>query len=123
MKRDFTYISDVVEAIYRCSKKPAKVNPYFNKKDPEPSSSDSPFRIFNLGNSNSIELLRFIECLEDALGVKAIKEYLPMQPGDVEETAANTNALSEWINFTPNTQLEDGIKKFADWFIQYYKSD
>ncbi len=120
MKRDFTFIDDVVEAIYRCVKKPAVPNPLFNKLNPDPSSSDCPFRVFNLGNNNSVELLSFIKTIEDQLGVEAIKEYLPMQPGDVEETAADTEALDSWIGFSPNTSLKDGIKKFIDWYKKYY---
>ena len=120
MKRDFTYIDDIVEAIYRCSRKPADQNTFFDKSKPDPSSSDCPFRIFNLGNSKSIELLSFIEALENQLGLEAIKEYLPIQPGDVEETASDTNALNKWINFSPNTSLRSGIKKFTDWYLDYY---
>ena len=121
MKRDFTYIDDIVEAIFRCCKKPATGNPNFNNSSPDPSTSNSPHRIFNLGNSNTIELLKFIEFLEEELGIEAIKEYLPMQQGDVEETAADTNAIKDWINFAPNTSLKTGIKNFANWFLEYSK--
>tara|TARA_B100000989_G_scaffold59069_1_gene40237 strand:+ start:8234 stop:9253 length:1020 start_codon:yes stop_codon:yes gene_type:complete len=121
MKRDFTYIEDVVEAVIRCAKKPATPNINFNQLKPEPSTSDAPHRIFNLGNSKPIKLLNFIEILENELGKKAIKKFLPMQLGDVKETASDTTALQEWIDFCPDTSLRSGIKKFATWFLDYYK--
>ena len=103
MKRDFTYIDDIVESIIRCCRKPATPNNNFDRYEPEASTSYAPYRIFNLGNSKSIELMQFISCLEEVMGIEAIKEYLPMQPGDVKETAADTSRLEEWINFSPNT--------------------
>tara|TARA_B100000161_G_C33553557_1_gene416600 strand:+ start:1704 stop:2732 length:1029 start_codon:yes stop_codon:yes gene_type:complete len=121
MKRDFTYIDDIVESIFRCCKKTATTNIKFDRNNPEPSTSYAPFRIFNLGNSKSIELMKFINYLEEAMGKEAIKEYLPIQPGDVEETAADTSSLEKWINFAPNTPLEKGIKDFTTWFKNYYK--
>ena len=120
MKRDFTYIDDIVEAIYRCIKKPATKDEFFNPIVPNPSTAICPHRIFNLGNSDPIELKEFIECLENEFGVKAIKEYLPIQPGDVEETAADNSALNEWIDFKPQTKLKKGIKNFANWYKDYY---
>ena len=121
MIRDFTFIDDVVEGIFRCCKKPATPYLNFDKLNPNPSISDAPFRVFNLGNSNPTNLLKFIEMLEMELGIKAIKEYLPIQPGDVEETASNTKALSDWIGFTPQTSLSIGIKEFCKWFKSFYK--
>ncbi len=121
MKRDFTYIDDIVEGIYRCCSKPAFINKDFDSLNPDQSSSFAPYRIFNIGNSQPIELLRFIEILEDFLGVKAIKNFKPIQPGDVEATAANTNLLKSWIGFKPQTSLEFGVDKFARWYIDYYK--
>ena len=121
MKRDFTYIDDIVESIIRCCRKPATPNNNFDRYEPEASTSYAPYRIFNLGNSKSIELMQFISCLEEVMGMEAIKEYLPMQPGDVKETAADTSRLEEWINFSPNTSLKKGIKEFTDWFNNYYK--
>ena len=120
MKRDFTYIDDIIEAIFRCCQKPATPDEDFNRFLPKPSSSYAPHRIFNLGNGKAIELMTFITFLEEAMGTKAIKEYLPLQAGDVEETEANTSALKEWINYEPNTKLEFGINKFASWFKNYY---
>ena len=121
MKRDFTYIDDIVEGIYRCCYKPAYVDNFFDHLNPSQSTSFAPYRIFNIGNSNPIELLRFIEILEDELGVKAIKNFLPIQPGDVEVTSANTDLLDAWIDFNPSTPIETGVKKFAKWFFDYYK--
>ena len=121
MKRDFTYIDDVVESIYRCCKKPALPNNNFDSFNPDQSSSFAPFRVFNVGNSNSINLLEFIELLEKSLGIEAIKEFSPIQPGDVVSTYADTSLLKEWIGFSPKTSINDGIKFFAEWFIDYYK--
>ncbi len=120
MRRDFTYIDDIVESIYRCCLKPAIAYPSFNKLNSNPSISNAPFRIFNLGNSEPINLLDFIKILENEIGLNANKEFLPMQPGDVEETASCNNLIKEWINFSPQTSLKDGINKFVEWFLNYY---
>ena len=122
MKRDFTYIDDVVEGISRCSHKPAMKNQIFDAYNPDKSTSFAPYRIFNIGNSQSIELLRFIELLEDALGVKSIKNFKPIQPGDVEITAADTNLIESWIGFKPSTSIEKGVNKFAKWYLDYYRN-
>ena len=122
MKRDFTYIDDIVEGVYRCCYKPAYIDNEFNCLNPNQSTSFAPFRVFNIGNSDPIELLRFIEILEDELGVKAIKNFLPMQPGDVESTAAKTDLLENWINFKPSTSIEIGVNKFAEWFLDFYRN-
>ncbi len=120
MERDFTYIDDVVEAIIRCCNRPASVSELFDTNNQDPSISSAPFRIFNVGNSEPVKLLRFIEILESVLGVKAIRNKMPMQPGDVEATAADTKLLENWVGFKPYTKIEDGIKKFAKWYIEYY---
>ena len=122
MKRDFTYIDDIIEGVYRCCYKPAYIDKEFNSLNPNQSTSFAPYRIFNIGNSDPIELLRFIEILEDVLGVKAIKNLRPMQPGDVCSTAANTDLLESWIGFKPSTQIEIGVEKFAKWYLEYYKN-
>ncbi len=121
MRRDFTYIDDIIEGIYLCSQKPASIDPNFNTNEPNPSTSFAPHRIFNIGNSKPIELLRFIEILENELGTKAIKDLQPIPPGDVIATAADTNLLNDWVSFKPKTSIEDGVKKFANWYINYYK--
>ena len=122
MKRDFTYIDDIVEGVYRCCYKSACIDNAFNYLNPNQSTSFAPFRIFNIGNSDPIELLKFIEVLENELGVKSIKNFLPMQPGDVEVTSANTDLLEKWIKFKPSTPIEKGVNKFAKWYVDYYKN-
>ncbi len=123
MSRDFTYISDVTEAIFNCCfKKPTSNKCFFDNK-PEPSTSFAPHRIFNLGSNNPVNLLRFIEILESELGLKAIKRMRPMQPGDVQSTFADVGKLNEWINYKPKTSFERGIHLFANWYKEYFKSD
>ena len=120
MKRDFTYIDDVIEGIIRCSKKPATPDYKFDKSNPNPSSSFAPFKIFNLGNSEPIQIMKFIEVLEDIIGIKAIKNFTEMQPGDVETTYADCSKVNDWIDFKPQTSLIKGIKIFVDWYRNYY---
>ena len=120
MKRDFTYIDDVVEGIYRCIFKPANSDKSFNRFKPNPAKSFAPHRIFNIGNSKPIELLKFIVLIEDKLKLKAIKNMMPIQPGDVEVTCADTSELKEWIEYKPVTNIEDGINKFVDWYRNFY---
>ena len=120
MQRDFTYIDDAVEAVFRCCFKPATPSRNFNTIYPNPSESFAPYRIFNVGNSKPVKLLKFIKILEDFLGIKAIKNYLPMQLGDVEATAANTELIDKWISFKPSSSLEFGIEEFTKWYINYY---
>ena len=121
MKRDFTYIDDIVEGIYQCCYKPAYSDKEFDPFNPNQSTSFAPFRIFNIGNSQPIDILNFIEVLEDNLGVKAIRHFQPIQPGDVEATAANTDLLESWIGFKPSTPIETGVCRFAKWYLDYYK--
>ncbi len=123
MSRDFTYIDDVVDAIYKCCLKTSSPNINFYDHKPEPSSSFAPYKIFNVGSNNPTNLLNFIELLEDSLGVKAIKKMAPMQPGDVKSTYADIDMLKDWINFSPKTSLNSGILKFALWFREYFNSD
>jgi UDP-glucuronate 4-epimerase len=120
MARDFTYIDDIVEGIVRVLDKPATANPSFDRADPDPASSWAPHRLFNIGNSDPTPLLSFIGCLEAALGVEAIKQFEPMQPGDVEATAANTTALEAWVGFRPSTPIGEGVERFVAWYRQYY---
>jgi UDP-glucuronate 4-epimerase len=121
MERDFTYIDDIVEGVIRCLDKPATPDPAFDPLDPNPATAAAPHRLFNIGNSQPTPLLRFIEVLEDALGVKAIPQFEPMQPGDVAATAADTSALEAWVGFAPHTPLEVGIGHFARWYREYYR--
>ena len=122
MFRDFTYIDDVIDAIYKCCLKTPYSNVHFHEQRPEPSTSYAPHRIFNVGSNNPTNLLDFIELLESALDVIAIKKMKPMQLGDVKETFADINKLKEWINFSPKTSLNEGISKFASWYKEYFNS-
>ena len=119
--RDFTYIDDIVEGIFRCLFKPATIDKNFNKEKPKASTSFAPHRIFNIGNNKPVNLIDFISLLENYMGKKAIKKFLPMQMGDVEKTFADINNLKEWVDFEPQTQIDNGIKKFVDWFKVYNK--
>ena len=120
MVRDFTYVDDIVESIYRCCLKPAKIEIDFNKKEPNPDSSFAPYKIFNIGNGVPRKLIDFIEVIENALGIKAIKKLEPMQLGDVKSTEASTSNLEKWINYKPKTAVEDGINKFINWYKEFY---
>lgn len=120
MQRDFTYIDDVVDSTYRCCFKKAEPFYAFDKSNPDPSTSFAPHRIFNIGNSEPIALMNFVELLEKELNVKAKKEFLPIQPGDVKSTAADTTALNNWIGFRPNTPIRKGIKEFISWYKSFY---
>ena len=120
MVRDFTYIDDIVEGIVRVNDVPAKVSAEFNAKKPDPATSNAPYRIFNIGNSQPTPLMEYIKSIEQALGRKIEKNFMPMQPGDVPATNADTGALSEWVGFKPNTKVSDGVAKFVAWYQEYY---
>ena len=120
MQRDFTYIDDIVEGVLRCCDKPASPNPEFDPLDPDPATAEAPHRVFNIGNSQPVDLMKFIRAMEDAFGRESIKDFQPMQPGDVVATAADTSALEEWVGFRPTTSIEFGIQKFAAWYKNYY---
>ena len=119
MLRDFTYVDDVVEGVLRVLDKPATPDPDFDPRQPDPSTSRAPWRLFNIGHSEPVRLLDFVAALERALGVEARRELLPMQPGDVPSTEASMAALEAWVGFRPQTSLEDGLARFADWFRRY----
>lgn len=122
MIRDFTYIDDIIESIFRLlNKKPCGDNA-FNPQDPNPGSSWAPYRIFNVGNSSPVELNEYIQAVEDALNIKATKELLPLQPGDVPVAASDTTSLEEWIGFKPNTSIKEGVAKFVKWYQSFYRS-
>ena len=121
MNRDFTYIDDVVEGIYKCCLKPATPNKDFDFLNPDASSSFAPHRIFNLGNSNPVNLGDFIKIIEKELGMKAIKIYKELQPGDVLSTAADITKLRDWVGFRPEISINTGIKLFVKWFKDYYQ--
>ncbi len=119
MKRDFTYIDDIVEGVVRVAVNIPEPDTGWNSDEPDSATSYAPYRIYNIGNNNPIELLKFIEVLEDCLGKKAEKNLLPMQPGDVHETCADVDDLID-IGFKPSTPIEKGIKKFVEWYLGYY---
>ena len=121
MIRDFTYIDDIIEGLFRVIFKTATPNKHFEKASPNSSTSWAPYRVFNIGNSNPVNLKKYIETIEKNLNKKAIKELLPMQPGDVKATAADTKLLEDWIGFRPNTSIEDGVNKFVNWYKMYYE--
>jgi UDP-glucuronate 4-epimerase len=120
MQRDFTYIDDIAEGVIRCLDKPATADPDFDSLHPNPATAAVPHRLFNIGNSQPIPLLRFIEVLEQALGRDAIRDLQPMQPGDVPATAADTSALEAWVGFRPTTPIEAGVEQFAAWYRGYF---
>ena len=120
MTRDFTYIDDVIESIFRLLSKPATADNKFDKAKPNPSTSWCPSRIFNVGNSNPTKLITFIEAIEQELKIKANKNLLPIQAGDVPITSADTNALQNWIGYKPKTTVKDGINKFIKWYLSFY---
>ena len=123
MMRDFTFIDDIVESVYRIIKKPPIEIKNFDKSNPDSSKSWAPYRIFNIGNSNPTKLMDYIDSIEKHTGKKAIKEFLPLQPGDVPATYADTSSLEDWINFKPNTSINEGVKLFVEWYKKFYKLD
>jgi len=120
-RRDFTYIDDIVEGIIRTLDKPASPKLEWNSEQPDPATSNAPWRIYNIGNNQPVELMDYIAALEQALGKKAEKEFLPLQTGDVHETYANVDDLAEQFDYKPETPVEDGIGRFVSWYRDYFK--
>jgi UDP-glucuronate 4-epimerase len=120
MRRDFTYIDDIVEGIVRLVTKPATGNASWDPAAPDPATSNAPYRLFNIGNNQPVKLLDFIAAIEKALGKKAKKELLPLQPGDVPATYADIDALTEFVDYRPSTPIETGISLFVEWYRDYY---
>ena len=120
MIRDFTYIDDIVESLVRVMDKVATPDASFDAKHPDPATSHAPYRIFNIGNNQPTPLMDYIEAIESALDKKAIKNLMDMQPGDVPLTSADTSELNQWVNFKPNTSIKEGVKRFVDWYKNYY---
>ena len=120
MVRDFTYVDDIIESLVRLLDKPAAPDPAFDTAQPDPATSWAPHRVFNIGNSNPTPLMDYIEAVESALGITAKKTFLPMQPGDVPATAADTSALEAWTGFKPNTPVKDGVARFVAWYREFY---
>lgn len=121
MIRDFTYIDDIVEGVIRVLDRPAKPDPAFDPKAPDPATSNRPYRIFNIGNNRPVTLMEYIEALELALGRRAKMNLLPMQPGDVPATAANTDELDAWVGFRPATPVTEGVARFVAWYRDFYR--
>lgn len=120
MQRDFTYIDDIVEGVYRVTMRPAQPDPDFDPAVPTPEHSSAPYRIYNIGNNNTIRLGDFIDAIEEATGIEMQKEYLPMQPGDVQATYADVSGLVRDFGYRPDTPLREGVKRFVDWYKSFY---
>lgn len=120
MRRDFTYIDDIVEGIVRVIDNPAKGNEFWTGKHPDPGTSRAPYKVYNIGNSNPVNLMDFIEAIEEALGKEAKKNFLPMQPGDVMATWADVSDLETELGYKPETPVKDGVKNFIDWYQLYF---
>jgi len=120
MKRDFTYIDDVVESVVRLVDRPPTGNPTFSTASPDPASSSVPWRLYNIGNNKPVELLEVVRLLEETIGKKAKRELLPMQPGDVSATYANIDDLVRDVGFRPSTPIGEGIARFIEWYRTYH---
>lgn len=122
MRRDFTYIDDAVEAVMRIALTPAAPDPAWQADAPDPAGSRAPYRLYNIGNANPVDLLKMIELLERALGRAAVKKLMPMQPGDVRETSADVSDLERDFGYRPATSLQEGVRHFVEWYRSYYHS-
>ena len=123
MVRDFTYVDDIVEGVVRVLDRPAAANPQWRGDDPDPATSYAPYRIYNIGNGRPVPLLRYIAVLEQCLGRRAELELLPLQPGDVLSTMADTSELEQATGFAPTTTVEQGIARFVEWYLAYYGAE
>lgn len=121
MERDFTYVDDIVEGIVRVAAKPPQGHTDWNPEAPKPSASPAPYRVYNIGAGRPVNLLKFIETIEDTLGIKAEKNFMEIQPGDVEITYADTTELERDFGYRPTTTLQAGIGKFVEWYRAYYQ--
>jgi len=119
-KRDFTYVADIANGVVRAMDRVAQPNPQWNSDAPDPATSNAPYRLYNIGNNQPVELMRYIEVLEQCLGKKAEKNMLPLQVGDVPDTYADVQALIDDVGFKPATSVEEGIAKFVEWYLGYY---
>jgi len=120
MRRDFTYIDDIVEGVIRVLDRTAEPDPEFDSQNPNPATGKAPFRVFNIGNNNPVELMDFILAIEESLGVEITKNFLPLQDGDVPATAADTDMLDDWVGFAPGTDVRVGVGRFVSWYRGYY---
>jgi len=122
MRRDFTYVDDIVEGVLRVTERIPGSNPEWTGEAPDPASSQAPYVLYNIGNNQPVELLTLIETIEDALGKKALKNMMPIQAGDVPETYADVDALIADVGFKPETTIQDGVRRFVSWYRAYYKN-
>jgi len=120
MQRDFTYVDDIVEGVIRVVDRPAEADPNWDAADPDPGTSRAPYRLFNIGNDNPVPLMDFIRAIEDALGRKAILNLMPMQAGDVPVSWADVSDLASAVGFRPATPIEEGVRRFVEWYRDYY---
>jgi len=121
-KRDFTYVADIAAGVVAAMDKVAGPDPQWNSDRPNPSTSRAPYRLYNIGNQQPVELLKYIEVLEQCLGRKAQKNLLPLQPGDVPDTWADVEALVRDVGYRPSTPIETGVRRFVEWYLEYYRS-
>lgn len=121
MFRDFTYVDDIVEGVIRVIDHIPAANPHWDAEFPEPATSTAPYKIYNIGNSQPVRLMDFIQAIEEAIGHPAKKEFLPMQPGDVYRTYADTSALQQELGFKPNKPLKEGVKETIEWYRSFYQ--
>jgi UDP-glucuronate 4-epimerase len=119
-KRDFTFVDDIAEGVVRASERIAQPDPKWNSDTPDPASSSAPFRLYNIGNHEPVQLMRYIEVIEECLGRKATRNFLPMQPGDVPETYADIDDLIRDVGYRPATPIETGVRRFVEWFCEHY---
>ena len=122
-RRDFTYVADLVEGVVRTMDHTAEPNSEWNAADPDPGTSRAPYRIYNIGNQQPVELMRYIEVIEECVGRKAEKNLLPLQPGDVPDTWADTEDLAKDVGYQPSTPVEVGVKNFVEWYLEFYKDE
>jgi UDP-glucuronate 4-epimerase len=119
MRRDFTYVDDVAEAVVRLVPRPAAPNSAWSGADPDPGTSQAPWHVYNIGNSRPVEVTEVVRLIEEAVGKPALRELLPMQPGDVPETCADATDLERAVGFRPSTSIEEGVRRFVDWFLRF----
>ena len=122
MRRDFTYVDDIVTGIVKVLDHPPEGNPSWSGKNPDPSRSKAPYRLYNIGNNSPVDLMDFIRAIEKSLGRKAVKNYLPMQDGDVPATWANVDDLVEDLGYSPGVGIEEGVDRFVRWYVDYFKA-
>ena len=121
MMRDFTYVDDIIEGIYRVTKQPAKAEKKETGKELDPAHSTAPYKIYNIGNGNPVQLMDYVNAVEKALKINAKKNFMPMQPGDVQKTYADVDSLKKDFGYKPSITIEYGVSKFIDWYKTYYK--